>query len=181
MSRTLGCDLPDKIVSDILNDHVPLAGCSPKNLFALSKITAGGLSSGWPIFVKYYAILVAFADACGGRVPHQKKLHRQFVEWLEGQPKLDKSVQWGTLSAVAPRPDDKAKFPTERAINALMALARSEMQYGRTRSAAVQTIVTLGGSSKLSSLERLLKGKQDPDSLGVLEAVKKALTPVVKP
>lgn len=103
------------------------------------------------------------------------------VEWLEGQPKLDKSVQWGTLSAVAPRPDDKAKFPTERAINALMALARSEMQYGRTRSAAVQTIVTLGGSSKLSSLERLLKGKQDPDSLGVLEAVKKALTPVVKP
>jgi len=103
------------------------------------------------------------------------------VEWLEGQAKIDKSVQWGTLSAIAPRPEDKAKFPTARAIKALMALARSEVQHGRTRSAAVDTIALLGGASKLSALKRLLKDKQDPDSLAVLEAVKKAVAPPAKP
>ncbi len=103
------------------------------------------------------------------------------VEWLEGQAKIDKSVQWGTLSAIAPRPEDKAKFPTARAIKALMALARSEVQHGRTRSAAVDTIALLGGASKLSALKRLLKDKQDPDSLAVLEAVKKAVATPAKP
>lgn len=103
------------------------------------------------------------------------------VTWLESQPKIDKSVQWGTLSAVPPRSEDKAKFPTERAIKALMALSRSEAQHGRTRSAAVETIVKLGGTSRLAVLQRQLKGKQDPDSLGVLEAIKKATESPAKP
>lgn len=109
------------------------------------------------------------------------KAFEAVVTWLESQPKVSNSVQWGTLSAVTPRPDDVTKFPTERGINALMALARSEVQHGRTRSAAVEAIVALGGTSKLSALKRLLKEKQDPDSIGVLEAVQKAQTAPVKP
>ena len=103
-----------------------------------------------------------------------KKGFEAIVTWLEEQPKVDKSVQWGTLSALPPRPEDAANFPTERAIKALVAIAASEVQHGRTRSAAVETIAKLGGVSTLSSLSTQLKGKSDPDSLGVLEAIKKA-------
>ena len=80
----------------------------------------------------------------------------------------------GNLVCPPPRPEDNANFPTERAIKALIAIAASEVQHGRTRSAAVETIAKLGGVSGLSALSTKLKGKSDPDSLGVLEAIKKA-------
>jgi hypothetical protein len=97
------------------------------------------------------------------------------VTWLEGSAKGDKSIQWGTLSAVVPRDSDLAKYPTKRAIKALSAVTRSTSQHVRTRSASAEAIGALGGKAALKALAKKFKGSKEPGDDEILSAIEKAL------
>jgi hypothetical protein len=104
-----------------------------------------------------------------------EKAFEALVTWLEGAAKGDKSIQWGTLSAVVPREMDLAKYPTRRAIKALAAVARSGSQHVRTRAASAEAIGALGGKAALRALAKKFRGSKEPEDMEILSAIEKAL------
>jgi hypothetical protein len=83
--RTLPCDLADKVVKELLSDHVQMANCKPKVLFCLNQITKQSTSSEWGIMSKYLNLLLGTARASDGRVPRQYDFHTSFKSWLQDQ------------------------------------------------------------------------------------------------
>jgi len=111
-----------------------------------------------------------------------EKAFAALVDWLSKQAKGDKNVQWGTLSAVVPRPEDKEKYPTAKAIKALEAIMASDTHQIRTRAACATAIAELGGGARLKILAKAYEGKTDPGSIAVLESITKSVAePKPKP
>ncbi len=88
--RTAGVDLRDADVFAVLNDHVPVGQCRPKELFKLSAIKKDGHSSEWQIFKKNHGLLNDILDLSDGRIPRQKTFTLQLGGWLK-----EKGMQWG--------------------------------------------------------------------------------------
>jgi hypothetical protein len=80
--RTLGCDLANDVAQRIFDDTVPATHLYPKTLFCAKLQPSKGKTSDWKACERALQTLSEIADHSGGRVPHQKSLHEQFVIYL---------------------------------------------------------------------------------------------------
>ena len=80
--RTCGLDLPNEVVARVFYDNIPASQLHPKTLWRAKIQRSKGKTSDWRACEKAYNVLTNLADESKGRVPKQKQLHLQFVEFL---------------------------------------------------------------------------------------------------
>ena len=80
--RTPGCDLPDALATEIIDNHVKLVACSPKTLWSLNRVTKRGHTSDWAAVKKAFPELNSILEATEGLIPHQVSLEQAFQAWL---------------------------------------------------------------------------------------------------
>ena len=83
--KTKGTDVPEQVLTGLLDAHVALATCKPKLLWKLDRINTAGHSSEWATIKKHAQFLSELLDATNGRIPHQKSTVPQLDAWLRGK------------------------------------------------------------------------------------------------
>ena len=94
--RTLGCDLAKNVAQHIFDDTVPATHLYPKDLFCAKLQPSKGKTSTWKACERALQTLSEIADHTGGRVPHKKSLHEQFVIYLGAR-----EITWSFLESDA--------------------------------------------------------------------------------
>ena len=83
MPRTQGTYIDDNTFLRLLSQHVPLASCRPRTLWAVEKISKNGTTSNWEAMNKQYYLLSDLLDHTDGHPLKQKRFHNAFREFLQ--------------------------------------------------------------------------------------------------
>ena len=83
MGRTRGCEIDEQTLCRLLDEHVTVATCGPKDLFAFKR------SSKWAAVKAHAELLSGILTATDGRVMRQVKFHESLRRWL-----LSKQKEW---------------------------------------------------------------------------------------
>lgn len=76
--------MPEKEFHGLLDAHVPLATCKPRELWKLERISAAGHTSEWDKVKRHSQFLSELLEITGGRIPYQKSMTPLLDSWLRG-------------------------------------------------------------------------------------------------
>ena len=91
--KTKGCDVASQTLTDLVNSHIPLASCKPRELWKLDRINAAGHTSEWAVIQRNSQLISELLEVTSGRILHQLHLRTMLMSLVPFRRNSSKSFR----------------------------------------------------------------------------------------